>query len=96
LANGVFGALLESVPEDYRYVIIDTPPVLAASESLVLAKSADAFLLCAMRDVSRVSQVKKATERLVAAGGRLAGTVLSGVPISQYVHRYGSYPYPEE
>ena len=96
LANGAFGTLLESISDDYRYVIIDTPPVLAASESLVLAKASDALLLCVMRDVSRVSQVRKATDRLIAAGGRLAGTVLSGVPVSQYVHRYGSYPYPEE
>jgi len=73
--------------------VVDTPPVLAASESLILARSADAFLMCAMRNVSRLSQVEKATERLTATGGRLAGTVLSGVPVSQYVRRYGTY-YP--
>jgi len=95
LGNGNLETLLRSLPAKYRYIVVDTPPVLAASESLILASSADAFLMCAMRNVSRLSQVEKATERLTATGGRLAGTVLSGVPVSQYVRRYGTY-YPSE
>jgi Mrp family chromosome partitioning ATPase len=75
-------------------VIIDTPPVLAASEALVLAKAADATLMCAMRDVSRADQIRKASERLLAAGGRPVGTVLSGVPTHRYNYRYGTYPAP--
>jgi len=68
LANGGVNALLERVLCDYRYVMIDTPPVLAASEALTLTRAADAAIICTMRDVSRIHQVKKATERVVAAG----------------------------
>jgi capsular exopolysaccharide synthesis family protein len=96
LAGGAVQSLLEKVPAKYCYVIIDTPPVLAASESLVLAKASDAVLMCTMRDVSRVSQVKKASDLLASAGCRMAGTVLSGVPVRQYVHRYGAYAYSSE
>ena len=64
LGNGAWKSLLEQIPASYGYVIIDTPPVLAASEALVLAKGADATLLCVMRDVSRTDQVRKAAERL--------------------------------
>ena len=53
LGNGDWKAVLEQLPAGFRYVVIDTPPVLAASEALVLAKSADASLLCVMRNVSR-------------------------------------------
>jgi polysaccharide biosynthesis transport protein len=94
LGNGSWKSLLEQIPESYRYVIIDTPPVLAASEALVLAKAADATLLCVMRDVSRGDQVRKASERLVTAGGNPVGMVLSGVPTSRYTYSYGSYPSP--
>lgn len=96
LAHGAVKSLLEKVLVKYRYVIVDTPPVLAASESLVLAQTSDAFLMCVMRDVSRVYQVKKASERLGAAGAHLAGAVLSGVSVNQYVQRYGNYPYPPD
>jgi capsular exopolysaccharide synthesis family protein len=94
LGNGSWKSLLEQIPATYRYVIIDTPPVLAASEALVLAKAADATLMCAMRDVSRADQIRKASERLLAAGGRPVGTVLSGVPTHRYNYRYGTYPAP--
>ena len=80
------------IPASYGYVIIDTPPVLAASESLVLSKHADAILMCVMRDVSRADQVRKASDLLTAAGGCPVGTVLNGVPISRYKYYYGTYP----
>lgn len=93
LGNGSVTSLLESIPETYRYVVIDTPPVLAASETLVLAKAADASLICAMQDVSRIDQVRAACERLTAAGSHTVGTVLNGVPTKRYAYRYGSYAY---
>ena len=92
LGNGAWKAVLEQLPTGFRYVIIDTPPVLAASEALVLAKSADAALLCVMRDVSRTDQVRKASDMLYLAGGHPIGTVLNGVPVSHYKYRYGVYP----
>ncbi|HYW81207.1 MAG TPA: polysaccharide biosynthesis tyrosine autokinase [Thermoguttaceae bacterium] len=93
LGNGSVKELLASVPDTYRYIVIDTPPVLAASEALVLAKAADASLLCAMQDVSRIDQVMAACNRLESAGSRPVGTVLNGVPTKRYAYRYGSYAY---
>lgn len=93
LGNGAANLFLEEIPAAYRYVIIDTPPVLAASESLVLASVADVCLVCAMRDVSRVDQVRRTCQRLVAAGTPAIGAVLNGIPAKQYAYRYGSYGY---
>jgi polysaccharide biosynthesis transport protein len=80
------------VPAMYRYVVIDTPPILAASEAMSFARASDHVLLCALRDVSRVNQVAKAREQLLAARVHLSGAVFSGVPIYQYQRRYGDYP----
>jgi polysaccharide biosynthesis transport protein len=93
LGNGAWKSLLATIPAQYRYVLIDTPPVLAASEALVLAKAADAALVCVMHDVSRVDQVRDTIERLAAAGCRTVGTVLNGVPTRHYARRYGNYAY---
>ena len=49
-----------------------------------------------MRDVSRTDQVRKAAERLLTAGGRPVGTVLSGIPTKRYTYGYGTYPSPVE
>jgi capsular exopolysaccharide synthesis family protein len=96
LGNGVLRSVLDEARASYRYVIVDTPPVLAASEALILASAADASLICAMRDVSRLDQIKRAHERLVAAGARPVGIVLSGIPAKRYAYRYGTYAHASE
>lgn len=94
LGNGAFRALLREASTKYRYCVIDTPPVLAAAESLVMAKVADACLICAMRNISRGDHVRKACERLLASGSRPVGAVLNGVPRSRYEYRHAKYYYP--
>jgi polysaccharide biosynthesis transport protein len=91
LGNGEWKELLDELRRTYRYIVIDTPPILPASESLVLAKAADACLVCAMRDVSRIDQLRRSSERLVAAGAHPVGVVLNGVPTHEYAYSYGSY-----
>jgi capsular exopolysaccharide synthesis family protein len=93
LGNGSQDAFRKSIPDRYRYVIIDTPPILAASESLMLASLADASIVCVLRDVSRIDQVRKAYDRLQSTGGNPVGLVLNGVPSKSYAYHYGSYAY---
>jgi capsular exopolysaccharide synthesis family protein len=91
LGNSAMRTTLDEARLWYRFIVIDTPPVLAASESLVVAKQADATLLCAMRDFSRENHVRLAHGKLVATGADMIGTVLNGVPVRSYASRYGSY-----
>ena len=59
----------------------------------MLASLADASVVCVLRDVSRIDQVRKAYERLQKTGGNPVGLVLNGVPTRTYAYRYGSYAY---
>jgi capsular exopolysaccharide synthesis family protein len=93
LADGAWPALLARIPADYRYVIVDTPPVLAASEALIFAKSADAVLICTLRDHSRAEQVLMVHDKVKSVGGRPVGVVLNGVPTKSYLRRYGNQDY---
>ncbi len=85
--------LFEQVTARYRYVVIDTAPVLPASETMAVAAAGDVTLLCAMRDVSRTDHVTRTHRRLAAAGANIVGTVFSGVPSHEYAYRYGDYRY---
>lgn len=93
LGTGEFKRVLDEVRTMYRYIVIDTPPVLAASESLVMARDSDGTLICVMRDVSRQSHIKMTYERLISSGAKPIGTVLNGVPVRQYARKYGTYDY---
>lgn len=83
--------LLGNLRNKFATIVIDTPPVLSASDSLVYAQAADLVVFCAMSDVSRANQVRLAVDRLQSTGAKLGGAVLSGVPVSRYLYRYGSY-----
>jgi capsular exopolysaccharide synthesis family protein len=91
LGSGPLAAVLRELSARYRYVIIDTPPILGGAEALLLAKIADGCLLCALRNSSRGDEVRKACEQLATAGTRLIGAVLNGVPSRRYDYRKGPY-----
>jgi capsular exopolysaccharide synthesis family protein len=91
LSNGRFEKLIEEAREEYDYIVLDTPPVLPASEALLFAKVADAVLMCALRDKSRIEQLVQAYHRLESSGANVAGSVLSGVPVREYASYYGDY-----
>ncbi|HUE70461.1 MAG TPA: polysaccharide biosynthesis tyrosine autokinase [Pirellulaceae bacterium] len=93
LGNGEFSALLGQLRASYHYIVVDTPPLLPASEALVMARAADAAILCVRRDFSRLDQVVEARDRLRQSGVKTAGAVLSGIPPRIYERRYGSYYY---
>lgn len=88
---GEIQRLLESLRSRFNVIIIDTPPILAASESMVLAKAADSVLFCALANVSKSKQVRLAIERMEHANINIAGAVLSGMPAKQYEYLYGYY-----
>jgi succinoglycan biosynthesis transport protein ExoP len=96
VGNGAIPKLIEKLREIYDYIVIDTPPILCASEALVLAKAADGTLLCALRDVSRSRQVRIASDRLTMAGVNLMGAVLSGTSARRYASTYGNYAYLDD
>ena len=93
VGDETFSDILTELKKRYRYIIIDTPPILSAGESLVLSAAADAALLCAMRNHSRADQVREAYNRLVKSDANPVGVVLNGVPARRYSYSYGRYGY---
>lgn len=93
LHDGAFPALLAKLRTAYCYIVIDLPPVLAASESRMLAGAADGTVVCTMRDVSRGCQFRLACDRLMDAGANLVGTVIAGLPPRVWAYKYGGYGY---
>jgi tyrosine-protein kinase Etk/Wzc len=93
LGRGEFRALVEKLSTMYGHIVIDTPPILPASEALIMARAADMAVLCVRRDYSRLDQVEEANRRMTGAGVNTAGAVLNGIPHQHYAYKYGSYYY---
>jgi polysaccharide biosynthesis transport protein len=83
--------LLDQLRSRFSKIVVDTPPILGASESLVLSKAADSVLFCSLSGVSKARQLRLAIDRLEHAHVNIAGAVLSGTPAKRYEYLYGYY-----
>jgi capsular exopolysaccharide synthesis family protein len=89
LSSGQMKGLLRGLAEAYDYVVIDTPPVTAVSDALVLQRSADKTVLIVRWEACRRDLAVTALRLLVQAGADLAGIVLSQVaPRGERLYSY--------
>jgi capsular exopolysaccharide synthesis family protein len=64
---------------NYDYVLIDSPPVLAVTDALILGRLADTTLLVAQHGQSTQKSVERAYQTLHAVEDRDVGIVVNGV-----------------
>lgn len=88
-------ALIEQLREEADLVILDSPPLLAVADSLVLARLSDAVLLVCVPGKSNRYDLQLARQLLSQVGEKISGVVLNKVNERQgygYRSRY-HYPY---
>ncbi len=77
-------------------VLIDSPPVLPVTDSLILSSRADATLLTCLAGRTTRKEFSRATELLRQVDAPLVGTILNGVSVGEpsgyYYRYYGSSP----
>jgi polysaccharide biosynthesis transport protein len=79
LAREGLRQIFDKLRHDYDFIVIDSHPVLPATDSLLIGQHVDAVLLSVMREVSQAPKVYAACQRLNALGIRVLGAVVSGV-----------------
>ena len=96
---------LKLASQEYDLVILDAPPVLAVSETSVIASKADGTLLVVWSGRTSRKLVKVAVRQLLSRGANLMGCVLNNLDLSMmgsygassYYHYYGyDYRYEED
>lgn len=95
LANGSFDHLMTELNLHYDYIIIDSPPILAASDAMILAQHADKVLMVTRYDDSIEGQLVYAVNQMNKANIKVDGIILNDVQqgiMSKYSYHY-SYAY---
>ena len=93
VSSMAFAALLTELRGRYERIIIDCPPVQAASDALVLARLSDAVLFVARADETPVVAVRRAIQQLRHIDAPLVGAVLNRVDVRRNPAAYGHYQY---
>lgn len=85
--------LLERLTGICDIIIVDTPPVLAVTDPVVLAPKVDAAILVVDSTKTRIAEAVTAAEQLRQVGANLAGLVINKVPQKTrgYGYGYGYY-----
>ena len=89
--------VIEQMREAFDVVIFDAPPVLAATDAVLLSTQCDATVLVCKAGSTKDYELEEAYEALREVGASVIGTVLNGFDVSQaygykykYAYRYGN------
>jgi tyrosine-protein kinase Etk/Wzc len=84
--------LLQTLGDTYDIVVIDTPPVLAVSDTQVIAPLAGTVFMIARADISTLAELQESAKRLARSGVTVRGVIFNDLNLSK--RRYGySYGY---
>lgn len=90
--------LIAKLREQYDYVLLDTPPVIAVSDALYVARNADGIIFIVAQGVAKKTLVKEAIQNLKNNNVHIIGTVLTQVSLKGGEYGYGydySYKYED-
>ncbi|MEP6720834.1 MAG: polysaccharide biosynthesis tyrosine autokinase [Variovorax sp.] len=91
LTSDSFTSTLARLSEQYDMVVIDTPPVLVASDTAAIATHAGTVLLVARANLSSMGELKESTRRLALGGKAATGVLLNAMDAKR--RAYGGYKY---
>ena len=90
-----FKELLDKLAEEYRFVIVDTPPLGSVSDGALIASLCDGALLVIKAGVVPKNIIRQSLYEIEQSGCKLLGTVLNCVESAggRYGHygKYGKY-----
>jgi len=89
--------LIDEVMQVFDVILIDSPPVLAVTDTLIVSSIAESTVLVARSGKTRRKAFVAAVEELKRARAKIIGVVLNGVDLgkegSYYSKYYGHYRY---
>lgn len=88
--------LIQKLRDDYDYVLLDTPPVIAVSDALYASRLADGIIFIIAQGNAKKTLVREAISTLKSNHCNILGLVLTQVNLKSGVYGYGydySYKY---
>lgn len=93
LGSAQMNALLDKLSESYDLLVLDTPPLLAASDAAIVSRMTDGALVVVRAGRTEKSALQTAVQQLSTVGARVLGTVLNDpdAEVPKYARYYGYY-----
>jgi capsular exopolysaccharide synthesis family protein len=92
LSSDAMRKFMELAGTNFDHVIVDTPPVLLVSDTLVFAQQTDGAVLCVHGGETPREQVARAQERILRSGVSILGVLINALE-PEPGHYYRPYAY---
>ncbi len=92
LSSQAMRVLLDRIAPLYKYVIIDSPPILSVTDAVILGRAVDAVVLVVRHGKASKNVMRRARDLLVRSGAPMSGLVLNAVDLNSPEY-YGYYGY---
>ena len=79
LASRAMTAFIEEMKKEFKYIILDKPPLQAVTDAQVLSTKADGVLLVIRAGSTKREMVLNSVDLIKKVQGKVIGTVLNGV-----------------
>lgn len=92
LLNERFNTLMDELSRSYDFVLIDSPPLLAATDGVIIGRKAGLSLMVARYGHTDIKELELATSRLTQAGVSVQGVVFNDIQQgsgTSYGYQYG-------
>lgn len=88
LGSKFMADLIDQLEARFDYVILDTPPVLPVTDSVILSKLVDGVMFVVKGDLTPKKVAQDAKNRLTNVGAKIIGTVLNNIDIKKRTYSY--------
>jgi tyrosine-protein kinase Etk/Wzc len=93
LGSNKMAKLIELLRQHYDLVLVDSPPVIAMADTLVIGKHTDGVVLVVSADSTKILGLQKARELLQANNCNVAGVVVNRFNANKIYYSYYRYYY---
>jgi len=97
LSSHKLSEAIAELRKEYKFIVIDSPPVMAATDAVILSVQADGVLLVVRSGETPKAAFSRTRDLLTSVKCNLLGVVLNAVDSSapDYYYSYRYYPYSE-
>lgn len=85
--------MVNALKDEYDYIVIDTPPVLSVTDSIIVSKYADGVIYVAAYNQTKKDDAKNGLDQLRENGANIIGGVLANIDVRKSQGNYGYYYY---
>ncbi|MDX9977003.1 MAG: polysaccharide biosynthesis tyrosine autokinase [Candidatus Cloacimonadales bacterium] len=85
--------MIKKLKERYDYVLFDTPPVIAVTDSMIMAKKVDMLILVIRVNYTEKGVVQRTKTMLENINITISGIVVNGIVHEKYYRGYSYYYY---